>query len=89
MHLVGEKHARMSPTQICARTNFAVTWEQADCERGGHTFLTSVARNQIQRNKLLTGFRAPLLRPVPWVYLKRTPLSMRVVVKRIPLPCQD
>ena len=28
-----------------------------------HTFLTGVARNK-------TGFRAPLLRPVPGVYLK-------------------
>ena len=29
-----------------------------------------VARNKIQNNKLLTGFRVPLLRPVPRVYLK-------------------
>ena len=35
-----------------------------------HTFLTGVARNKIQSNKILTGFCVPLFHPVQWVYLK-------------------
>ena len=73
----------ISPTQICTRMNFAVRvwkrtaeiWEQADCERGGHTFLTGVALNKIHSNKVLTGFRALLFRPVSRVYLK-SPMSL-------------
>jgi len=37
---------------------------------GAVAFLMGVSRNKIQSNKILTGFRAPLLRPVPGVYLK-------------------
>ena len=31
---------------------------------------TFLARNNIQSNKIFTGLRAPLLRPVPRVYMK-------------------
>ena len=40
--------------------------KQADRERGGHTFLTGVARNKIRSNKILTGFRVPLLHECTW-----------------------
>ena len=84
------------PTQICAHMNFAVqawkrtveTWEQTDCERGGHTFLMGVVR-------ILTGFCAPLLCQVPQVYLK-LPMPMDTnlhvcgrEVNCVILPCQN
>ena len=64
-----KRETRISATHICARTNLSSS-VKADCERGSHTFLTGVARNKIQSYKILTGFRAPLLRSVPRVYLK-------------------
>ena len=65
------RETRISPTQICVHTNFAVraeTWEQADCECGDYVFLTGVAQNKIKSNKILTGFRVQLLRRVRYKY---------------------
>ena len=69
--LVGEKH--ISPTDFCPHKLRSPSIRElrrpADCERSGHTFFTGIAWNKIQSNKILTGFRMPVLCPVPRVFL--------------------
>jgi len=73
---IGEKHAYCQYRFVAARTSQSeskrelLRSEQADCECGGHKFLTGDARNKMQNNKIFTDFSVLLFRLVPRVYLK-------------------